>query len=47
MKVKNGGNTDVMVLLDVDVSGDWDADVVSQNGAQVVTVRAFSEFRLP
>ena len=43
MKVKNGGNTDVMVLLDVDVSGDWDADVVSQNGAQVVTVRAFSE----
>ena len=43
MKVKNGGNTDVMVLLDVDVTGDWDADVVSQNGAQVVTVRAFSE----
>ena len=27
----------------MDVSGDWDADVVSQNGAQVVTVRAFSE----
>ena len=43
MKVKNDGNTDVMVLLDVDVSGDWDADVISQNGAQVVTVNAFSE----
>ena len=43
MKVKNDGNTDVMVLLDADVSGDWDADVVSQNGAEVVTVRAFSE----
>ena len=43
MKVKNKGNSEVLVLLDADASDDWDATVVSQNGAQVVTVPAFSE----
>ena len=43
MKVKNEGNSEVLVLLDADASQDWDATVISQNGAQVVTVPAFSE----
>ena len=43
MKVKNEGNSEVLILLDADASDGWDATVVSQNGAQVVTVPAFSE----
>jgi len=43
MKVKNDGNSEVLVLLDADSSGDWDASVISQSGAQVVTIPAFSE----
>ena len=43
MKVKNEGNSEVLILLDADASDDWEATVVSQNGAQVVTVPAFSE----
>ena len=43
MKVKNEGNSEVLLLLDADASDGWEATVVSQNGAQVVTVPAFSE----
>jgi hypothetical protein len=43
MKVKNSGNSDVLVLLDADVEFGGTASVVSQNGAQVVTIPAFSE----
>ena len=43
MKVKNEGNSEVLILLDADASDGWEATVVSQNGAQVVTIPAFSE----
>ena len=42
MRVKNHGNSEVLVLLDADVGDGWSASVLSQNGAQVVTVPAFS-----
>ncbi|MDP6906150.1 MAG: hypothetical protein QF440_01885 [Candidatus Thalassarchaeaceae archaeon] len=43
MKVKNDGNSDVMVILKAEADQGWTAEVMSQSGAEVVTVPAFDE----
>ena len=43
MKVKNTGNSEVLVLLDADAGDGWSAEVESQSGAQVITIPAFDE----
>ena len=43
MKVKNNGNSAVLVLLDAEATDGWSASVLSQNGAQVVTIPPFDE----
>jgi hypothetical protein len=43
MKVKNNGNSAILVLLNAEATDGWSASVLSQNGAQVVTIPPFDE----
>ena len=43
MKVKNEGNSDLLVVLGADANDGWRATVETQNGGELVTVPAFAE----
>ncbi len=43
MKVKNEGNSPLLVVLDADADGGWKATVETLNGGELVNIPAFSE----